>query len=223
MASGTPNRSPERLTPSQARAARRSRRNKRKRMIRYGAATAIAAVSFLFIIGLFLPGTLIGGGGGGHSGGGLFGGGAPDGPGVRIDDAGAGHVAQGTAHDPYTSAPATSGPHFGAPLSPVRWGVHEAALQPEEYVHNLEHGGIGIFFDCPSGCDAIQDLLTELVNEAVKNGGKVILAPHSDTGATITLTAWTFMDQMENFDEERIREFVNSHESSPNAPEPNAR
>ena len=219
MAEGNPNSPVGRLSPSQARAARRARRHRRRRMIRYGTAIAIAAVSFIFIVGLFLPGALVGGGGGG----GLFGGGAPDGPGDQIPTAGTGHVAPGTAHDPYTSVPATSGQHFGAPLSPVRWGVHEEPLQPEEYLHNLEHGGIAIFYDCPDGCDSIQGQLTTLVEEAVKNGGKVLLSPHSDTGATISLAAWIFLDQFEAFDEERIRAFVNSHESSPNAPEPFAR
>ena len=94
---------------------------------------------------------------------------------------------------------------------------------PEEYLHNLEHGGIAIFYDCPDGCDPIKDQLTEMVNEAVRNGGKVLLAPHSEIGATISLAAWTFLDQFEVFDEDRIRAFVNAHESSPNAPEPNAR
>ena len=220
MATANPNRSAGRPTPSQARAARRARRNKRKRWIRYGGATAIAAVSLLFIVGLFLPGVSLGGGGGG---GGIFGGGPPDGPGERIESAGAGHISQGAAHTPYTSVPATSGQHYAAPLAPVRWGVHDDALLPEEYVHNLEHGGIAIFYDCPDDCDTIKAQITEVVEEAVKNGGKVLMAPHADTGATITLAAWTFMDQFEAFDEDRIRAFVNSHESSANAPEPFAR
>jgi hypothetical protein len=37
----------------------------------------------------------------------------------------------------------------------------------------------------------------------------------------IALTAWTFLDQFEVFDEARISDFVSSHESSPNAPEAN--
>ena len=222
MASGNPNRSPGRLTPSQARATRRARRNKRKRLLRYGSATAIAAVSLIFIVGLFLPGVSLSGG---HSsgGGGLFGGGAPDGPGTRMDEVGREHISPGQEHDPYNSVTATSGAHFGSPLAPVRWGVHDTALEPEEYLHNLEHGGVAIFYDCPDGCETIEGQLSDLVSEAVNNGGKVLLAPHSDTGATITAIAWTFMHQFDFFDEDNIRAFVNAHESSPNAPEPSAR
>jgi hypothetical protein len=214
MASANPNRAPGKLTPSQARAARRIRSQRRRRMIRYASATAIGAVAIVFIIALFLPGTLIGGGQGG---------GTPDGPGERVESAGTGHIAPGDEHPAYTSVPATSGQHYGSPLAPVSWGVHDTALVPEEYVHNLEHGGIGIFYDCPEGCDALVAQLSEVVNRAIGNNGKVLLAPHSGTGATITLAAWTFMDQFEAFDSDRISDFVNSHESSANAPEPLAR
>jgi len=214
MASANPNRAPGKLTPSQARAARRIRSQRRRRMIRYASATAIGAVAIVFIIALFLPGTLIGGGQGDRT---------PDGPGERMANAGTGHIAPGDEHPAYTSVPATSGQHYGSPLAPVSWGVHDTALVPEEYVHNLEHGGIGIFYDCPEGCDALVAQLSEVVNRAIGNNGKVLLAPHSGTGATITLAAWTFMDQFEAFDSDRISDFVNSHESSANAPEPLAR
>ncbi len=210
-------RNKNRQTPTQARAARRVRRANRRRWIKYGSFTAIAAVSLIFIVSLFLPGLPLGAGGGG------LGGGAPDGPGERISEVGRGHISPGDSHVAYNSVPATSGPHFSQPLAPVRWGVHDAPLQPEEYIHNLEHGGIGIFYDCPDGCDPIVQQLSELVEEAVNNGGKVLLAPHVGTGATISLAAWTFLEQFEAFDESRIRDFTNAHESSANAPEPFAR
>lgn len=217
-------RNKNRQTPTQARAARRERRNNRKRWLKYGGLAAILSVSLVFILALFLPGIPIGaGGGGGHGGGISFGGGAPDGPGERIEEVGRGHISPGQEHTAYNSVPATSGPHYAQPLSPVRWGVHDSPLIPEEYVHNLEHGGIGIFYDCPDGCDPLVEQLSDFVTFASNNGVKILLAPHSGTGATITLASWTFMDQFEVFDEGRIREFVEAHESSANAPEPFAR
>ena len=202
----------------QARAARRVRRANRRRWIKYGSFTAIAAVSLIFILSLFLPGLPIGAGG--NLG---FGGGAPDGPGERISEVGRGHIPPNQGEQVCNSTPATSGPHFGSPLAPVRWGVHDDPLQPEEYIHNWEHGGVGVFYDCPDGCDTLVQQLSDLVDEASVNGGKVLLAPHAGTGATISLAAWTFIEQFEAFDESRIREFVNAHESSANAPEPFAR
>ncbi|MCH8309882.1 MAG: DUF3105 domain-containing protein [Chloroflexi bacterium] len=61
--------------------------------------------------------------------------------------------------------------------------------------------------------------LTGIVNTSTSRGGKVILNPYPDMDTKIALTAWTFIDKFDDFDEERISDFIGSHESSPNAPE----
>ena len=43
---------------------------------------------------------------------------------ARMEDQGQEHVSPGQPHDAYSSIPAISGPHFGQPLAPARWGVH---------------------------------------------------------------------------------------------------
>jgi len=45
------------------------------------------------------------------------------------------------------------------------------------------------------------------------------MSPYSGMDTAIALTAWTFLDQFDVFDEERVSAFISSHESSPNAPE----
>jgi hypothetical protein len=145
--------------------------------------------------------------------------GAPDGPGVRVAEMGASHVVPGEDHPPYNSVPATSGPHFGHPLAPVRWGVYDSSLADEVLVHNLEHGYVNVHYDCPDGCPELVQQLTDIVDKAADRGGKVLMSPYPDMDARIALTAWTFIDRFDEFDEKRISEFVNSHESSPNAPE----
>ena len=208
------------MTPTQARAARRTRRRFRRRFLRYGIITGVGAIALAFIVALFLPSFSLAGGG---SFGGIFGGSAPDGPGLRIDDLGATHISFGDDHPPYNSVPATSGWHYGQPLAPARWGIHDAFLEDEVLNHNLEHGGIGISYNCPDGCDELVAQLGALTDEAVRQGGKVIMSPNPNTESIITLTAWTFLDQFDLFDEDRVRDFVGAHESSPNAPEPSAR
>ncbi len=210
----------QKLTPTQARAARRARRQTRRRFRRYGIMTAVGAIAFAFIVALFLPSFSFAGGG---SFGGFFGGSAPDGPGQRIDDLGAVHISPGETHPAYASVPATSGWHLGQPLSPAPWGVHGDVLEDEVLLHNLEHGGIGVHYDCPDGCDELVEQLSELVNTAANRGGKVIMSPYPGMESTISLTAWTFLDQLDVFDEDRNRDFVGAHESSPHAPEPGAR
>ncbi len=210
------NKSKQRLTPSQARSARRSRSKSRKRFVRYGGVAAIGSVSLLFIIALFLPGLPF-------AGGGLFGENTPDGPGLKIEDQGRTHIAYEADHPEYNSKPATSGWHYAQPLAPVRWGIHDSYVADEYIVHNLEHGGIGIHYDCPEGCPEMLKQLSELVDRGVNGGLKILMSPYPEMDSKIALTAWTFLQTLDQFDEDMVKDFIDSHESSPNSPEANAR
>lgn len=200
-----------RLTPTQKRAARRERRNRRRKLLRVGAFSAVGIIAFFFIIALFLPGLNLSFGSTGRT--------APTGPGERIASQGGDHIGPDQNHPPYNSVPATSGWHYEEPLSPARWGVHTEALEDEVLVHNLEHGGIGVHYDCPDGCDDLVDRLVEIV----RRSDKVILSPYPSMDTKIALTAWTFLDTFDEFDLQRIEDFIVAHSSSPNAPEPDVR
>ena len=123
------------------------------------------------------------------------------------------HVQLGETHPPYNSRPATSGWHRGAV---ARWGVYVDARIPDEVlVHNLEHGGIGIHFNCVEGCP---DLIGDLA-EIAGRYDKVVMSPYPDMDSRIALTAWTFLDAFDEFDERRITAFIDAHISSADAPE----
>ena len=62
------------------------------------------------------------------------------------------HIDLGQSHASYNSVPATSGWHYAQPLAPVRWGLHDEVVLDEYRLHNLEHGGVGVHYDCPEGC-----------------------------------------------------------------------
>ena len=199
-------RSAGRLTQSQARAARRARRQRRRRLLRFTALFGVGIVAAIFILSLFAGGLAN-----------VFApSSGPDGPGIRVADQGAAHIFAGESHPPYNSVPASSGWHYDRPDAPARWGVHDNALQDEVLVHNLEHGGVGVFYSCPEGCDELVSQLSAIVERT----RKVILAPYPGMDTTITLTAWTFIDQFDDFDRERIEAFIDSHVESANAPEP---
>ena len=116
-----------------------------------------------------------------------------------------------------------SGQHYSDSGSPTTWGVHDIFVQDEVLVHNLEHGGIAIHYDCSDPCPELVNQLADLTNRAVREGLKVLLSPYPGMSNRIMLTAWTFMDGFDVYDEQRIVDFIQSHESSPNAPESFAR
>ncbi len=204
----------KKLTPTQARAARRARRQARRRLIRIGAFTVVGIIAVLFIAALFLPSIPLN----------FSDFGRPANAGEKVADQGNDHVDPGEPHPTYSSVPATSGWHYGVPLAPARWGVHTEPLPDEVLVHNLEHGGIGVHYNCPNGCDALVQQLTQLVERAVNEENlKVVMSPYPNMDTTIALTAWHYIDKLTDFDEERIKRFIRAHESSSEAPEPFAR
>ena len=135
---------------------------------------------------------------------------------TRLRDLGNDHIVPGDEHPSYKSVPAASGWHYSRPLAPAPWGIYDRPLPDEVLVHNLEHGGIGIHYDCPEGCPELVARLAAFAPEY----DKVIVSPYPGMGTRIALTAWTFIDKLDEFDEERIAEFIDAHMNSPIAPEP---
>ena len=200
----------DRLTPTQTRAARRARRQRRTRLKRSAIISAVALIAFVFIVSLFAGSIPI-----------SLGGEDTADVGKRVSGVQGGvgnlHIEPGDPPpDPYTSVPATSGWHYSARgLAPAPWTVYDDPLPDEVLVHNLEHGGVGIHYDCPNGCD---DLILKL-REIALNSSKVIMFPYPGMDTRIALTAWTYIDRFDEFDEDRITQFIDAHVSSRNAPE----
>ena len=140
-------------------------------------------------------------------------------------NAGTAQPDDGRAHIPncslggYSSVPPTSGCHDGSPGS---WGVYTAPAQETQMIHNLEHGGIVIWYQ-PDQLDAEQiGELEDYVNTQVQsNRFKVILAPWAgqDFEHPIALTAWQYLLYQDTVDLGVIRDFVSIHYGD--APEPN--
>ena len=201
------------LTPTQARAARRERKQNKSKITRWLIGIAIVSVASLLIISLILP--MIGGIGGGGAE-------TPDGPGTKVESQGREHIQEGIDHPPYNSVPATSGWHYPQPLAPVSWGVHSSFIPEEKRIHNLEHGGISITYNCPEGCEDIISELKGIVERARDENMKILLSPYPGTERKITLTSWTFIQSFDNYDKGKIIDFIDSHHNSPNSPEPYA-
>jgi hypothetical protein len=125
-------------------------------------------------------------------------------PGVSVPDLGNRHInSAGEPHEPYNTDPPTSGPHLPY-ISP--WGVHSRPIVPELQVHNLEDGGVLVQYNCE--CPDLVDKLKRIV---VGYDKQVILAPYPTMKSRVALTAWTRIDTFDEFDEGRIRRFIQDY------------
>ncbi|MDO8557646.1 MAG: DUF3105 domain-containing protein [bacterium] len=125
-------------------------------------------------------------------------------PGELLTDKGRQHVEKTDISD-YNSIPPTSGPHF---TIQTNWGIHKESV-PEGYqIHNLEHGGVILQYKPELAVDVVDKL--KAIGESY-NWKKLILAPYGPLDKNIALTAWTRLDKFDDFDETRIRAFIDAH------------
>jgi uncharacterized protein DUF3105 len=152
----------------------------------------------------------------------LFGGTGAPAVGVRVANEGTTHVGQGETPT-YQSRPATSGPHWnvGGGVAPLNWGVYTSPVPEPAAVHNLEHGGIVIWYQPLQTDPADVDALTEYVDQQIRSARfKVLLSPWTgeDFGAPIAVTAWDWKLYLETADIDQVRAFLDDHYGD--APEP---
>jgi len=127
-------------------------------------------------------------------------------PGKSFADQGNLHIQSAAEpHVAYNSDPPTSGPHLGY-VAP--WGVHAQPIPKELQVHNLEDGGVAVQYHCPSGCPELVDKLKGIVAGYERH---VVLAPYPGMKQRIALTAWTRLDEFDEFDEGRIQRFIRAY------------
>ncbi len=85
----------------------------------------------------------------------------------------------------YPSYPPSSGDHDACW---AEWGVHTDVVQPENWVHNLEHGGV-VFVYAPDLAAADLAALTTLVEYLPQ--GRALLTPASDRmDALVAAVSW---------------------------------
>jgi hypothetical protein len=109
----------------------------------------------------------------------------------------------------YTSNPPTSGVH-AASVAP--FAVLAAPASKESLVHNMEHGGVVIWYNTTDR--AVIDQLAAIANEALGQRLLVVMSLYTGMEAeTIALTAWTRLEKFKvsQFTPARVRSFILSH------------
>ena len=121
----------------------------------------------------------------------------------------------------YNTTPPTSGPHYG---SLAEWKVYDEPQRYELLVHNMEDGGVLVYYQCPDGCPEDVAKLKTIVEPYINGGRHVLMAPndptwtiggsqplHQDMGAKIALTAWGRILKLDELDEAKIRAFIEKY------------
>jgi hypothetical protein len=136
----------------------------------------------------------------------------------------AGHVRRQVDYEADgNSNPPVGGPHWSggcgedpseAPpfCGPAPWGIYREPWEPETLVHNMEHGGVVVWYN--SADVAVRDQLEAIVLDKQEDAELVVLAPYPDMEAeTIALTSWTRIDTFpaSELTAERVNTFVDAH------------
>lgn len=147
----------------------------------------------------------------------------------------AAHVAECSKIN-YFSNPPTAGPHY------PKWAkfkIYDLAFPRGYYVHSMEHGGVVLHYNCPSGCASEVAALQQFVDTypgdpkcpdggvggaggSPSTGGtggtgpellrhRVILLPDPDIDVPFAVSTWGFMLKAQCFDESLVRPFVEEH------------
>jgi hypothetical protein len=145
---------------------------------------------------------------------------------TAVADEGATHIPFGTPWL-YHHNPPASGFHWPWPHP---WGAYDEAIPPEWWVHNLEHGGVVLLFNCggvfdlgttPDGgappdlsgpwpCPEITTPLRELLAERTPDEfGEVRMLVTSDPAAPhkVSAVAWDWLYQSDSIDLAALRCF----------------
>ena len=137
----------------------------------------------------------------------------PPRPGVEQSDQGREHARKEYGGD----EPPTSGPH----ADPVAWGLYRTEIRDDEALHNLEHGGVYVSYrpDLPEDeVDKLKALLFAPYSDSEFQPRKIIMAPRENNKAPIVLSSWLRSEKLENFDAEKIKEYVTRNTGK--SPEP---
>lgn len=154
--------------------------------------------------------------------------GAPDPDGdTCIPDESATHVPDGTQIC-YKANPPASGAHNSSAISPVAPGFYDEALATERWLHNIEHGGVVLLYDCGGTCSddlkaQLRALFDSVPKESLFGQKKLVITRYSGTPSPCEVTptfpasepflaiAWDVQRAFDTLDTAGILDFYARH------------
>lgn len=102
-----------------------------------------------------------------------------------------------------TGAPA------GGPHNPCwsQWGVHTAPAAAERFVHNLEHGGIALLYNCADDC---AEELAWIIDFTERNT-LTLATEYPSLSTRFAVTAWGYRWEADCLDPKAIADFYQVH------------
>jgi len=129
------------------------------------------------------------------------------------------HVAP-PARVQYNHDPPTSGCHYSiSGQAPVNPGVYGQEIQPEYWVHNLEHGYVVVLYNCPQGCpDDVQKLIAwrkalpaDPAGQGIIKYAKVLVLPWHTMAKKFAAVSWDYYQGFDALDISQIQAFYDNH------------
>jgi hypothetical protein len=115
----------------------------------------------------------------------------------------------------YATSPPVFGDHFPTWAA---YGTYDFPVPLGYLVHDLEHGAVVIYYDCPGGCAdelaTVQAFVDALpadprCSETVRV--QVVLVPRPDLGSRWAASAWAYSLTADCFDPEVFGQFYDAH------------
>lgn len=117
------------------------------------------------------------------------------------------HVDEGSTID-YSNNPPHSGDHY--PVWEQQWGEHSDPVARGNWVHNMEHGGVILLYNCPDGCDAELDILRMVI--AQRPDARILMTEDSLLdGPRFAAVSWTWVHEFDTPELDELLCFVDQH------------
>lgn len=128
-----------------------------------------------------------------------------------VPDEGQNHIPEGEPGT-YSHYPPSSGEHYPKVL---QWDYYDVDLPLEYYVHNLEHGGIVVLYNCPAACPDTVATLGEFIDQAppedVFGEVKVLIGANKQIESKVVALAWGYELDLPEADLALLLDFYRRH------------